>query len=341
LKQVIPDQHGADAGGMKVLYLLGNYPKVSETYVAAEIRFMVRMGVRIEVFAPSGGCPGARAEVPVHRGRIDQALQAFQPDLVHVHYLVVHHDAIDVAGRSGVPATIRGHSFDFSAQAVFGMAGRPWVRRIYLFPHFADAFSGNNKVMAMPVAYETDLYYPEDKERRLVLRTAAAKPNKGLSDFIEAASLCTRHRFVLAVDPVEPSFMPVLRDQAAKSGRIELLENVPNEEAARLTRKAGIYLDTSDPGGHLFGMPISIAESMAAGAYVLVRDSAPARAYIGDGGRAYQSAQEAAAIINETAAWSDSEWHGISARAVLRARAFSSEAVLPRMLSDWKAITGK
>lgn len=323
---------------MKVLYLLGNYPKVSETYVAAEIAFMLRQGVRVEVYAPGGGCPGGVAAVPVHRGRIEDALIHFGPDLVHVHYLVVHHEAIAKAGLAGLPVTVRGHSFDFSEPNVLALAEKSWVRRFYLFPHFAAHFPGHAKVQAMPVAFEPRMFFPEQKEKRLVFRTGAAKPDKGLKDFMAVALRSPRHRFLLAVDTVQASYMQTLRREA--SGRVELQEAVQNTEAARLTRTAGIYLSTNDPSGHPFGMPISVAESMASGSLVLMRDGGAARAYAEEGAVYYRSPDEAASLVNATLEWDDAQWASVKEKAVARAKAFSADAVLPRMLEDWKKLTG-
>jgi len=324
---------------MKVLYVLGNYPKISETYVAAEIKFMTSHGVEIRVWTCGGSTAGMAEPVPVYRGGFQEALQSFKPDLVHVHYLVVHYNAIDAAGRAGIPVSVRGHSFDFSRHAVESLSGRSWVRRFYLFPHFAEAFPGNPKVMGITVAYDPDGFPPGPKDRRLVLRTTAAKPNKGLGDFIRAAELCPNHRFTLVANVVEPGWMPTLRAMAGS--RVQLREDLPNEEAARLTGLAGIYLDTSDPGGHPFGMPISVAEAMGTGSLVLIRESPAAVAYVGQGGMTYRSAEDAARIIRETLAWDEPRWDEVRARATARAAFFAAGAVLPRMLEDWHLLTGR
>lgn len=326
---------------MKVLYVLGNYPKISETYVSAEIKFMTQKGVDVQVWTRGGSTAGMAEPVRVHRGSFQEALAQFKPDLVQVHYLVVHHDAIDLAGRAGIPVTVRGHSFDFSRQAVDQLSGKQWVRRFYLFPHFAEAFPGNPKVMGIPVAYDPDGFPPGPKDRQLVLRTTAAKPNKGLGDFIQAATLCPNHRFLLVANVVEHGWMPALRAMARQAPRLDLREDLPNAETARLTCQAGIYLDTSDPAGHPFGMPISVAEAMGTGSLVLIRESPAAAAYVGGGGMSYRSAEDAARIIRETETWDGSRWDEVRVRATERARLFSAGAVLPRMLEDWHFLTGR
>lgn len=327
---------------MKVLYIVGNYPKISETYITTEIRFMLRSGVSVEVWSPHVGTPGMPELVRVHRGPFDRALRECGPDLVHVHYLVVYHDRVDMAGRAGLPVTVRGHSFDFSVPAVRHFLDRPFVKRLYLFPHFAEAFKDEPRVADVPVAYDSAAHQPRAaKDRKLVLRTAVAKPSKGLDDFFKASALCPDHRFLLLVNVVDPDYMPELRARAARIGRAELLEDVPNAAAAEWIAQAGLYMDTSDPTGHPFGMPISIAESLATGSHAFVRRSAAAAAYLGDAGQLYGSAEEAAEMVRRTALWTDSEWEAAHARAVRRSREFADVVVLPKILEDWKRIVGR
>ena len=62
--------------------------------------------------------------------------------------------------------------------------------------------------------------------------------------------------------------------------------------------QAGIYVHTAKPPeteyGTPIGMPVSIAEAMATGAHVLVRDIPELRAYVGDAGATYRDGEEAA-----------------------------------------------
>lgn len=324
---------------MRVLYVLGNYPKISETYVSAEINFMLRSGVRVDVWTKRAGSPDMVSPVPVHTGTFLEALRAVQPDLVHVHYLIVGLTEIMAAGAAGIPVTVRGHSYDFSDVNVKNSASSSYVQRIYLFPHFAARFAGNKKVMAVPVGIDSTKYQRVDeKEHWIVLRTCAAKPTKGIADFLKVAALCPSHRFVLLANSVNDGWMPTLRKMVKENGRVELHEDVPNEIATEWTRKAGIYLDTNDPASHDFGMPISIAESMATGSVVLVRGSRDATDYIRHGGYLYWSVEEAATRIRDTASWDMDVWKEVADRAVERAADFADHKALAPILADWRAL---
>ena len=104
-------------------------------------------------------------------------------------------------------------------------------------------------------------------------------------------------------------------------------------------REAGIYLHTygdEEP----FGMPVSIAESLATGAFTLVRDLPGASEYLAGAGQLYRSVDEAARRIHETMNWSDLEWQTLQARARESANTrLADEVVLRPLLNDWLTLT--
>jgi glycosyltransferase involved in cell wall biosynthesis len=83
-------------------------------------------------------------------------------------------------------------------------------------------------------------------------------------------------------------------------------------------------------------MPISIAEAMATGAYVLARDANEFIDYIGDAGGIYSGVEQASRLISETQNWSDEIWSSIWLRAVERAYGrHADEIVLRQIFNDW------
>lgn len=329
---------------MKVLYALANYPQASESYIEAEINYVRSVGVEVEAWSYMSG-HGDEPPIRVHRCPFEQAVQLFKPDLIHVHYLVT---ALDVLQRGpAIPATVRAHSFDWSVQAAGRVSGLPQVRWIFAFPHFAReaAAAGLKKVLPMKVAYDAPLYdAPLDGERNptRVVRLSAGRRVKGLNDFMQVARLCKREaKFELAVCPVsgdEAYLYNELRQQGVRDG-VTVWESLGRQDATRLIRTSAIYLDTSDPNGHPFGMPISIAEALASGAVVLARESKAAAEYLGAHGLLYRDVAEAALMVKMA----------LSADAPARilngqlewARQFRSDVVLPALVEKWREILGR
>lgn len=328
---------------MKVLYILGNYPQLSETYIQAEIEYALERGIEVHVWSQVCRHPFIVPPCQVHRGNFQQAFDAAKPDLLHIHYL--HEGRPRLNGfPAHVPVTIRGHSFDWRRETCLDVLGDPRVRRVYLFPHFAATIP-HAKVAPLPVAYSSKRYQSSaEKDRRMVFRTGAGIPTKGLRDFFQVAKLSPDHRFVMAISVAggNEGFPDRLREMNAETGgRVEILIDVRWDEVQRLTARAGIYLDTSDPAGHAFGMPISIAESMATGSYVLARETPSSPDYVGKGGAVYRSVAEAADLVRDTLSWNDARWAVAGKAAEQQALRFRDQEVLPVLIEDWKTITGK
>lgn len=126
----------------------------------------------------------------------------------------------------------------------------------------------------------------------------------------------------------------------ALSWGVTVISTLSRAWATAMIRTSGIYLDTSDPTGHPFGMPISIAEAMASGCYVLARNSPAVHEYVGSCGAVYDTTEEAADHIERALKWQDDTWESVSASARGRAADFRSDVVLPKLVENWIRFTG-
>lgn len=329
---------------MRVLYLLWNYPQISETYIATEIAFAQKCGIEVHVWSQINYHPDLTPQCMVHRGTLAETISAVGPDLIHIHYLVVAKRHLHEI-PPGIPVTIRGHSFDWNPGLAREMGEQPSVKRLYLFPHFVAAMGGHPKAFPLPVAYDTALHPPAVcKDRKLVVRLAAALPTKGLEDVLAVANRCPQYRFILGISRAgggDEFLDQITRLNGYVKDRVQILVDLHPQVAADINRRAGIYLDTHDPRGHAFGMPISIVEAMATGSYVLSLDVPAARSYISEAGAFYKNPEEAARLVQSTADWTDSDWDRISGAAIRRASCFRDDVILSHLVQDWRSITGQ
>lgn len=327
---------------MRVLYALSKYPQLSETYVSAEIAFMLRSGINVQVWSPFERVQGIDQQCPVHRGvPVAVAAKACKADLVHVHHMSVSPGVCKGLEELKVPVTVRGHSFDFALPLVHNVLANPKVRRLYLFPHFARQVV-HEKVIALPVAFDSTKYtQAETKDRMMVLRLGAGLSTKNLGDFFAISRKCPGFRFILGLASCddEGRVANALLQSNPSSG-VSLFKDVSWDAAEKLTRRAGIFLHTYDAESHPFGMPISIAESLATGSIVLVRDTMAAREYAGDAAFYYATLEEAIETINTTLAWPQELHDRQRARAVLQGSLYADKVVLPRVIQDWEDILG-
>jgi glycosyltransferase involved in cell wall biosynthesis len=331
--------------GLRVLYAVWHYPQLTESYIRWEIACMRRWGVHVEVWSQLGSPPAPFAsDVPIHHGCLAAAIARVRPHLVHVHWL---HSAVQYGrqiARAGLPLTVRAHGFEVSRKLVATLERHSAVRHVYLFPHMAQRFVRSSKVRAMSAAFNGDLFYPSaQKDKRLVLRAAAGLRSKDLQTFFDVARRCRSHRFVLVLgrcNGQERYLDELVSRNRALGNLIDLRINLDAEDVAALTREAGIYLHTHGLVAP-YGMPVSIAEAMATGSYVLGRRCPAAKGYIGGAGHLYDDAGRAAELIQSTLSWSDERWRAIALAAVERAyRHYCDHDVFRPMLMDWLRIAG-
>jgi glycosyltransferase involved in cell wall biosynthesis len=247
--------------------------------------------------------------------------------------------------------TLRLHGFDTTPANGRAFLDLPWIHAIYGFPHHLEMLGRDNpKLRAVPVAFDTTLFRPRlEKDRRLVVRAGSALPSKDIPFFLELAKRLPDHRFVLAVVTCTgmESYVGSLRDiRRQTSSPCELLLDVAKEDIALLMEKAGIYVHTARPPGteHAtpIGMPISIAEAMATGAHVLVRDLPELRDQVGDAGTTYRDMEHAAEIIASTASWSEQAWKNAWMSSVDRAFLLhADELALRPIFEDWCSVVGE
>jgi glycosyltransferase involved in cell wall biosynthesis len=331
---------------LRVLYAAWHFPQLSESYVRWEIACMRRFGVDVEVWSEvdAAGTPYP-TDVTVHHGSLAAAIARARPDVVHGHWLHSALQYADAVAASERAMTVRGHGFEFDRSVVRRLLAHPAVAAVYLFPHYAAYFRRNPKLRAMPSCFDGDLYHPEEaKDPRLVIRTGAALATKDYELFFDVAAACPRHTFVLAIVrclQVEEQVERILALNERSGGRVDVRVNVPTEELAALVRRAGIHLHTHGTSAP-FGMPISIAETMATGCLTLVRDLPGAAEYVGSAGLVYRSAAEAIAAIHATEEWTPERWAAARSAAVEHAyERFSDVRVLPPLLDEWQRLAAR
>lgn len=322
---------------MRVLYILAHFPQNSESYVEAEMAYVGGRRAQIEIWSPTAGY-GDPSRIPVHRGSLKEALNAFRPDVVHIHHITTATYFIGQLPKDSV--TIRAHSFDWDEALIRNLMSNPAVRKVFAFPHFAKQVPG---IISLPVAYDPDHYYPCDKDRRKVVRLSAGLTTKNLGDFIKVGNrLGGAADFTLAINLVrgKESLLDELQKyDRSLGGHVKVVANLSRAEAAKLVRSAGIYLSTYDAVSHPFGMPISIAEAMATGAIVLARRAGPEVAdYLGEATLTYGSIDEAVDRIRTTIALPDDELNYRRELSVIDAARFRNDVVLPRLYQEWNSI---
>jgi glycosyltransferase involved in cell wall biosynthesis len=342
------DPPALPARAPRVLYVVWHYPQLSESYIEGEIRCLRRWGVEIGVWREVGPVSPYESMVPVFDGDLAACVREFDPDVLHVHWLgYALGRGADLAAL-GLPVTLRMHGFDVQEAPFRQLLGYDWLHRVYAYPHQLSLLEApDDRVQALPAAFDTSYFQPAAaKDARLVLRAASCLPSKEIALFFDLAKRLPSHRFVFCgVTCNEWEHYPEeLRRMAAEmASPVELRFDVPREQMAELISRAGIFVHTvhppRTPPGTPIGMPISIAEAMATGAWVLVRDEPELVDYVGDAGAVYRDVAHAAELIEATTQWSESEWQRRRVRASDRGFQYHADEIVFRpILDDWQAV---
>ncbi|MDX9766832.1 MAG: glycosyltransferase [Ectothiorhodospiraceae bacterium] len=100
---------------MKVLYLLFDYPQLTETYIETEIRALSDRH-RIEIVALRKPNVAYASDWPLRYcddvERIVEYARDGDFDLIHTHWAFMAEVVAEVSRRTGLPWTLRGHAFD-------------------------------------------------------------------------------------------------------------------------------------------------------------------------------------------------------------------------------------
>lgn len=335
------DASAAGERPIRVLYALQSYPQLSESYVNAEIERMLEWGVHIEAWSEHPPATPCVARVPIHIGKLHEAIEQSQPHVVHAHWTKTAYRYRKAARRMGVPLTVRGH-WHFNTRHMSELQADETIARMYLFPHILK-WLGNHSdtIVSMPACFYPIWYSPADvKERDLVVRTSATKQAKDLEMFVKVAKRCPDHRFVMILCKLGKNkyFDDLVEFNRGLGSPVEILHDLMYDEVATIIGRAGIYLHTYGTATP-FGMPVSIVEAMATGSYLIVPRLDGAEGYVGDVGELYNDEDEAVALVEATTGWSDEQWEEARRRSIDRAeRLFRDETVLAPMLEDWKRL---
>ncbi len=333
---------------IRILYVVWHYPQLSESYIEAEIQGFRRLGAQIEVWREVKPASPYPSVVRIHDGPIEDVMESFEPDVIHVHWLGFALSQEPILARINRPVTVRLHGFEVTRETLAELLKRSWVSRIYAFPHqLALTQTVDPRIRPLRSMFDTSLFAPgHDKQRRMVLRTAAALESKDLHIMFELARRLPDFKVVLAVVTCnhKEHYVQVLRDQHRElQSSVELLVDVPRDEIAKLVKQAGIYIQTARRPGQEFatpiGMPIGIAEAMATGCVVLAPDLPEFAGYLAGTNALYRDVDEAVSLIAETRDWTDRQWRQAWIKSVdLAFGRHADELVLCDVLDDLREL---
>lgn len=182
----------------KILYIVFQYPHLSETYIDWEMKYFIELGASIEILADSQYCASPiYTNIKIHYD-IDKAISSFQPDLIHIHWLTICEKYCKILSekKNSIPITTRIHGFEYTIDAIKKINSDPNMKYIFTYKHLLEQCISQNintsKMIVSTIPINTDFHYPSLLEPNIdkikVLRVAAGLTTKNIDMFIELAN---------------------------------------------------------------------------------------------------------------------------------------------------------
>ena len=309
----------------RVLYALGQYPAISQTYVKAEIE-AVRDDVDVHVVTtkthPVSYDDHLPFEILTSIEETCATVEEVKPDVLHTHWLTQADRVAEIARRTGVPFTIRSHSFDTLWGGWRGaMYNRsPIGAKPLLPPHLTHIAEVANDelclgILCFPfvrarlekagipshklhdswpvVDYEQFLDREPNGDR--VMNTGAALGKKKMESYLDLAARMPEREF--DIYPLGFKTDELNAQAKVSNSRVVFVPPVePKAMPSEFKRHEWLVYF----GNPRVGWPVSIAEAQAAGVGVCMQNVRPDIAeYVGPAGFLFDNLSEVERIISK------------------------------------------
>jgi hypothetical protein len=312
----------------RVMYLVCNYPSISESYIRREIEVVAR-DHDVAIVARNDALVPYHEHLPYtvqpDRDAVCELVEDFRPDVLHSHWLFEAPTIAYVSERTGVPFTIRTHSYDTLWGGARGKAfdvvpGRPASRLgparvrsaarlldddlcigVICFPFVRPRL----RKFGVADAKLRDCYPVVDVDRFLdrspngdgVMNCGPALRKKAMDDLLDIAQLMPGTSFSLYA--IGHTTDHLVARNAQLPDPVTIPGPVDNDAMPAEYKKHRWLLKTGDFRRRTMGWPTSIAEAQASGVGVCMANLGPdLREYVGPGGFLYDSIAEARDILS-------------------------------------------
>lgn len=297
----------------RVLYVLRQYPQITETYMQSEIRTLCETGrYEIDIIAlnvatdPTRACNPFRYIPQDDEATFVKAVREMAPDVVHGHELDNVRRLRLAATSAGVPFTVRSHSYDVLGlpderlRTIAEMTTDDRCLGILAFP-FARGrltplgFPDHKLHDCWPVV-DFDRFHDTSPNRNGIMNIGSCQPKKNMEDFLRLATLLPDRTFRLYAVGFEIQHIRELNKNLGDP--VELMPQCVHHLMPAQYKQHEWLVYTASPRERTVGWPIAVAEAQAAGVGVCVQRVRPdLERYVGGAGFLFDRIEEAADVI--------------------------------------------
>jgi hypothetical protein len=310
------------------MYVVSEYPAVSETYIKSEIEALVA-DYDVRVIASNKAQIPYKNHAPFRHltepEMILEAVREFRPHVLHGHWLYQAEILFYLSERTGIPFTIRAHSFDaiapgnratlVDANSASGSRHLPthlreaaplinsdWCLGVLSFPFTLPLLgaAGIHPKRLFPCYPVVDYRrfhntYPNGDS---VMNVGACLPKKKMADFLQLATEVRGMAFNLY--PLGHQIKRIEERNRDLGHPVNISPPIEPDDMPREYKKHRWLVYTACTELKTVGWPLSVAEAQASGVGVCIQNLRPdLREYVGEAGYLFTSLGEVAEIISK------------------------------------------
>ena len=313
---------GVEGAGIRALVVLERYPQLSETYIATEVAALERAGLLAGVLAMKDPDLELIEHVPFvriqdQRDMVRLCAQA-QPTVLHTHYLHMAPLLQRISEATGLPFTVRTHSYDVLMGPKERLRHTLFRTRSERLKRICAVLNESNciAVLGFPFVHELlrdhglrdDLIHRSwpviDFDRFLdrgpngdgVLNLGAALEKKNMKGYIEFAASQRQLRFSLY--PVGYMTQELLDCNTRLGSPVDVRPAVQPAEMPAVYKSHNWLVYSASLRINMVGWPMAVAEAQASGLGVCLQTNRPdAAEYLDGAGVAFRNFREIVELI--------------------------------------------
>lgn len=346
----------------RIAYVLGTFPKISETFIAGELAALRSRGVDVRILSLKMPPDALQHSLVAASGLLERTsydvgafrahLQEFRPSLVHAHFATeptAHARAL--ASELGVPFTFTAHGYDVYRRPPADFAGRAAAAGAVVtvseanLAHITATFGiPASRVHVIPCGVDTSWFAPPDHppEEPLVVCVARMNPVKQLEQLVRACALLRdsgqSFHCVIVGDGPERAMLEALRRDLGLDTHVSMPGAAEQAAVRDWWRRASVAVLTSRSEG----MPVCLMEAAACGVPAVAPAVGGIPELIADGITGLltpvdDSATTAAALRRVLRDGQTRERMRVAARE-RAVKLFSRDRQIDRLLAVWSAV---
>ena len=298
----------------RILYILWEYPKLSQTYIATELNalygnYEIEIITIKEVKIRDRHCYAYMYIPQSNQEEIAQVVRDFSPDIVHGHYLFLANTLLSIARYAGVAFTVRAHSFDLLSdnrwdvskyvaavndRSCLGILSLPFTR-----PSLEGAGIRGEKIHDCLPVVDYQRFYDPSPNGKSVMNVGACSPKKNLDDYLALATRLPEKNFDLYT--VGRKRVDEIKQKNEVLGRpVNIVKPVEPRDMPREYKSHEWLVYTASHEIATVGWPVAVAEAQASGVGVCMQNlRLDLRDYVGNAGFLFDTIDDAERIISQ------------------------------------------